>query len=272
MKFGGIAIVLLALVLAGAVAFLINEWLDSQQADIADRRAALEAEKTRLEAEQERLANAGTEIVPAPEMISVLAATEPLPVGTTLDEAMLKLIDVPPEARPEGAFSKPSQVLGEVVIQPIAAGEIILPSRLTQGAGVPLSVRIRPGMRAMTLEVDDASTLAGLLEPDSRVDVILSAGDELTGDALRLQNVKVLGVGRRMEPGHGQDVDSSRAVTLEVTPRQALELARHNSDSSVRLILRNTSDSGTVTPLETRSLTLIRGTAQCTTQEGRDCR
>ncbi len=271
MKFGGIAIVALALVLAGAVAFLINEWLDSQQAGIADRRAELAAEQARLEAEQKRLAEAGTEVVPAPETVPVLAAAEPLTVGTTLEAGMLKLIDLPPDARPEGAFTKPSQVLGEVVIQPISAGEVILPTRLTQGAGVPLSVRIRSGMRAITLDVGNASTLAGMLEPDSRVDVILDAANASDAEALQMQNVKVLAVGRRLEPGSWQEGGASGAVTLEVTPRQALTLARKLNDSSVRLILRNTADPGTVTPVETKSLTLIRGTSQCTTQAGQDC-
>jgi|GEM_PF-5120177 len=272
MKFGGIAIVVLALVLAGAVAFLINEWLDSQQADIADRRAALEAEQARLEAEQKRLADAGTEIVPAPETIPVLAAAEPLAVGTTLEPEMLKLINLPPDAKPQGAFSKPSEVLGEVVIQPISAGEIILPTRLTQGSGVPLAVRIKPGMRAITLNVDDASTLAGMLEPDSRVDIILDTEDSSSEDTLRMQNVKVLAVGQQLDAVRWRDDNLSRAVTLEVTPRQALILARKANDSLVRLILRNTTDPDTVTSTETRTLTLIRGTEQCTTQAGRDCR
>jgi len=272
MKFGGIAIVALALVLAGAVAFLINEWLDSQQADIADRRAALKAEQARLEAEQKRLAEAGTEIVPAPETVPVLAAAEALPVGTTLEEGMLKLINLPIEAKPTGAFSKPSEILGEVVIQPISAGEIILPARLAQGTTVPLAIRIRPGMRAITLNVDDASTLAGMLEPESRVDVILGGDDGASGETLRMQNLKVLAVGQRLDPGRWQEGDGSRAVTLEVTPGQALALARKVNDRSVRRILRNSRDLDTLTPVETRSLTLIRGTSQCTTQEGQDCR
>lgn len=276
MKYGGLFIIVLALLLAGAVAFLINEWMDSQQSDIADRRAAIEAEQARLKAEQERLKAAGSEAVPALETVPVLVAAKSLPVGTRIQEDSLKHINLPPEAMPEGAFSNASAVIGEIVIQPLSEGEIILPARLTQGAGVPLAVRIRPGMRAITLNVDDTSTLAGMLEPESRVDVIpdssgASGEDASEEDALSMQNIKVLAIGRRLDPGPWQEGDASRAVTLEVTPRQALTLARESNRGGLRFILRNSTDTDTLILAETKGLTLIRGTEQCTTQAGQNC-
>lgn len=282
MKYGGLFIIVLALLLAGAVAFLINEWMDSQQSDIADRRAAIEAEQARLKAEQERLKAAGSEVVPALETVPVLVAAKSLPVGTRIQEDSLKHINLPPEAMPEGAFSNASAVIGEIVIQPLSEGEIILPARLTPGAGVPLAVRIRPGMRAITLNVDDTSTLAGMLEPESRVDVIpdssgASGEDASEEDALSMQsilsmqNIKVLAIGRRLDPGPWQEGDASRAVTLEVTPRQALKLARESNRGGLRFILRNSTDTDTLILAETKGLTLIRGTEQCTTQAGQNC-
>lgn len=277
MKYGGLFIIVLALLLAGAVAFLINEWMDSQQSDIADRRAAIEAEQARLKAEQERLKAAGYEVVPALETVPVLVAAKSLPVGTRIQEDSLKHINLPPEAMPEGAFSNASAVIGEIVIQPLSEGEIILPARLTQGAGVPLAVRIRPGMRAITLNVDDTSTLADMLEPESRVDVIPDSSGASEEDALSMrnilsmQNIKVLAIGRRLDPGPWQEGDASRAVTLEVTPRQALKLARESNRGGLRFILRNSTDTDTLILAETKGLTLIRGTEQCTTQAGQNC-
>jgi Flp pilus assembly protein CpaB len=111
---------------------------------------------------------------------------------------------------------------------------------------------VRPGMRAVTVEIRDVDGICGRLTRGDRVDVIatspftrfassgnLTAGATGTITEFRhrsitlLQNVEVLTVGRR----HGVDNDKIVHVTLQLTPQDAERVAVA-SDASKRVVLR----------------------------------
>jgi Flp pilus assembly protein CpaB len=119
MRISGLLIFLLALGLAGGVAFLVNEWMNAQQDQVAAREAALEAERRRLAAEQERLAAQQS------DSDKLLVAARELAIGTKIDEEGVAQREIAPEERPTGAYSWPDQVLGKVVLRKIAEGEPI---------------------------------------------------------------------------------------------------------------------------------------------------
>lgn len=116
MRIGGLVILLLALGLAGGVAFLVDEWMTSQQAQVAAREAALEA---KLEAERQRLAAQG------PDRDKLLVAARNLEIGTMIGEDAVRQSEIMPEERPSGAFSYPDQVIGRMIRREVKEGEPI---------------------------------------------------------------------------------------------------------------------------------------------------
>jgi pilus assembly protein CpaB len=103
-------------------------------------------------------------------------------------------------------------------------------------------------MRALTVRVDDVIGVAGFLLPGNRVDIVAvrrpPGGRSAVSETL-LQNVKVLAVDQTTSPDKNEPV-VVRAVTLELTPKQAEQLAEATEEGKVRLTLRNPLDSVTV--------------------------
>jgi pilus assembly protein CpaB len=185
--------------------------------------------------------------------VVVVAATRDLSPGERIDASALKLISWPRDQVPPGAFTDFQAVAGRVaktslgVNQPILASALLEPEK----TGGVLSLMIPPGMRAMSIAVDDVSDMAGFVLPYSRVDVLVSvalaggpsAGPGAVGEVTKivLQNIKVLAVAQTLEAGLDQP-RQVKVVTLLVTPDQAERLAAASRLGTLGLAMRNFSD------------------------------
>jgi pilus assembly protein CpaB len=111
-------------------------------------------------------------------------------------------------------------------------------------------------MRAVTVEVNEFSGVAGLLVPGCRVDVVSTLADQETKSQVArtiVQNVKVLAVGQRLTVNNSARKDEAamsaeaavaRSVTLLVMPRQAEAIELASSSGRTRLVLRGQFDEG----------------------------
>ena len=177
-----------------------------------------------------------------------VAAAKDLPVGKGIEAADLKLITVDRQNLPKGAFLKVSDVVERAVTAPIAASELVLEGKLAaKGSGAGLTALIEPGMRAVSVQVNETSGVAGFIQPGTRVDVlftrVFSNGDAATTTIL--QNVKVIAYGRQLEPGGRPDPrEASRptVATLLVTQEQGEKLALAVQRGRIQLALRNPLD------------------------------
>jgi pilus assembly protein CpaB len=105
----------------------------------------------------------------------VMVAADDLQVGARVDEHDIKVIRIPAADLPPGAPRKRSEVIGHGVIVPISKGEFILPNRLAgENAGSGLPSLIPPGMRAVSVRVNEVVSVAGFVTPGTRVDVLLT--------------------------------------------------------------------------------------------------
>lgn len=183
----------------------------------------------------------------------VLVATREIPEGSVIDEAALSLVSWPAAALPGVAFSTMDSVVGRVTRVRVLAGDPIVPARLAPTGSAPgLEVRISPGHRAMAVRINDVAGISGFLQPDSRVDVLVSMRAATPGSPDRqvaklfMENVRVLSVGTRVERGEkGEPIDATTA-TLEVTPEEAERLAVAMNQGSIQLVLRAYGDPTTV--------------------------
>jgi pilus assembly protein CpaB len=181
--------------------------------------------------------------------IDVIVAADDLQVGARVEEHDIKIIRIPVSDLPPGAPRKRSDVLGHGVIIPINKGEFILPTKLAgENAGSGLPSLIPPGMRAVSVRVNDVVAVAGFVTPGTRVDVLLtgapgSGSDEETTTVL--QNIAVLASGHTLERTATGEAQSTAVITLLVSPDDAQRLTLASQQGKIQLALRN--------PLDTRA-------------------
>jgi pilus assembly protein CpaB len=176
----------------------------------------------------------------------LVVAVEPMPIGAVIKPTSVKLSGVPENFFPNGGFSRIEDVLERPVISPIQPDEPIIEARIaTRGSGGGLSPLIPPGLRAISVRVNDVVGVAGFVLPGMRVDVLVTGrppGHEGTMTATVLQNITVLSAGQTIQVDAKSQAINTPVVTLLVTPAQAEVLTLANSEGRIQLILRNSSD------------------------------
>ena len=110
-----------------------------------------------------------------------------------------------------------------------------------------MSSTIDPGFRAVSVQITDASGVAGLVQPNAHVDVLFTRPGsmaEATTSTI-LENVKVLSTGKQLPTGATVDPRAPRSpvVTLLLTPGEAQKLELAKNQGKISLSLRNPLDS-----------------------------
>jgi pilus assembly protein CpaB len=187
--------------------------------------------------------------------VHVAVAAEDLPMGTLLTKEHVKLVGWPAANPVQGSFSSPDALVGRGLVQPVKANEPLTESKLAAvGAGAGLPPSIPPGMRAVSLRVNEVIGVAGFTVPGTRVDVLvtLNKGEQSIARAV-VSNVQVLTAGTRFDQQQAKDGQPipSTVVTLMVTPDDAERIALAQSTGAIMLVLRNPLD---IVPTETRGI------------------
>lgn len=177
--------------------------------------------------------------------IEVMVAADDLQVGARLEEHDIKIIKVAATDLPPGAPRRRADVVGHGIVLPIFKGEFILPNRLAnKDAGAGLPSLIPPGMRAVSVRVDDVMSVNGFVRPGTRVDVLLTVilprGERQTTTVL--QNVKVLASGHSLERDAVAEPQNTSVITLLVPLSDAQRLTLAGSEGHIQLVLRNPLD------------------------------
>ncbi len=177
----------------------------------------------------------------------VIVAANDIQVGARIEEHDVRIAKLPPSGLPGGIYSKRSQVLGRGVVIPIAKGEFILPSKLAaENAGSGLPSLIPPGMRAVSVRVNDIVSVAGFVGPGTRVDVLLTgtpAGAAESQTTTVLQNVAVIAAGHTLERNAAGEAQNTPVITLLVSPDDAERLTLASNEGRIQLSLRNPLDT-----------------------------
>lgn len=182
------------------------------------------------------------------KMLRVVVATHDMPLGTLLRATDLKLANYPEKDIPKGAAFKIEDATRRVLLAPLNTNEMVVLTRLsatTSAEGV--SATIDPGYRAVSVQITDVSGVAGLIQPNSRVDVIFTRPGsmaEATTSTI-LQNAKVLSTGKTLQTGQTVDprAPKSPVVTLVLTPADAQKLELAKNEGKISLTLRNPLDN-----------------------------
>lgn len=205
--------------------------------------------------------------------IEVLVAARALPAGAPIAPADVSWRDWPAAGVDPSYLRRgdaAANVAGKVSRVAYAAGQPL--SRDTfarQGEAGTLALVMAPGMRAVSLAVNAASAVSGLIMPGDRVDVVLIHSLPRAPDATfdhhaaitLVRNRRVLAIEQKL----GSKTDNTatmgvaanpiepRTASLEVEPREAEMLALAGELGKLSLVLRplqrdGAADGGRVTP------------------------
>jgi pilus assembly protein CpaB len=189
---------------------------------------------------------------------TIVVAKQPLRFGTELNAGMLEQIPWPAEAMPAGAFAKVSDLLAggrRIVLAAIEPNEPVLALKITgPGQRATLSALVKPGMKAVTIRVNDVEGVGGFVLPGDRVDVVLTRqldkGSATT--EVVLQDTRVLAVDQSADERTAKPT-VAKSVTLEVDTVDAQKVWLASSVGSLSLLLRK---AGETAQTKTRKITL----------------
>jgi len=189
---------------------------------------------------------------------TIVVAKEPLRFGTELSAAMLQEVPWPANAVPTGAFTKIEDVVSKgrrVVLAAIEANEPVLALKITgPGQRATLSALVKPGMKAVTIRVNDVEGVGGFVLPGDHVDVVLTRQidkGQATTEVV-LQNTRVLAVDQSADE-RAAKAAVAKSVTLEVDTIEAQKVWLASSVGSLSLLLRK---AGETAQAHTRKITL----------------
>ena len=194
--------------------------------------------------------------------VDVLAFARDVPSGTVLSMADIGKLKVP-EIGMRGQALMPenlSEVIGRKILVGHKANEVLFWSDIEGGDphAKGLSADVKRQMRAMSINVNGAASVSGMVKPNDHVDVIgtfnfpddegkIKRGDPVT--CTILQNVLVLATGRDTSKTQSRELgmvggSNYSTVTLEVSPREAEMLAfAEQIKGRLILTLRNRNDT-----------------------------
>lgn len=189
---------------------------------------------------------------------TIVVAKQPLRFATELNASMLKEVAWTADAVPAGAFAKIGDILAggrRVVLAAIEENEPVLSLKIT-GAGqrATLSALVKPGMKAVTIRVNDVEGVGGFVLPGDHVDVVLTRQidkGQATTDVV-LQNTRVLAVDQTADERSAKAA-VAKSVTLEVDTVDAQKIWLASSVGSLSLLLRK---AGETAQEKTRKITL----------------
>ena len=225
---------LLAVIVAGATAFMARAWLQSERAAlIAQVGAPKEA--------------------PVAPTLQVLVARNAVHTGQ-----IVKPDDLRWQSWPEGSLAptyiiegkRPmSDFVGAVARGPIAAGEPITDGKLVlAGTRGFMAAVLQPGTRAVSVPISATTAVSGFIYAGDRVDVLLThvlTGDKSgqhTATETVLRNARVIAMDQRLDFSPGDKPDVAKTATLELTPKQSEIVTLAVKMGDLSLVLRSLQD------------------------------
>lgn len=188
----------------------------------------------------------------AGEKVTLVAAKFDIPADKPISHDMLTQLEVPESyVHPQSVFiNEWERIVGQRVAHTIREGQTLLWTDFSDPrSDVELDQVVKEGWRAMSIPVDQVSSMGGLLQPNDHVDILgtfMKPEQKEWVTLTLLQNVTVLAVGSRLGSQQRSSEDGSRlgfqTVTVLVTPEEAELLTFSVDKGKISLSLRNEND------------------------------
>ena len=196
------------------------------------------------------------------ETINVFKATQDQIAGEPLGAAVEE-VSIPAGLFPNLLKEAPTTDLADFVqTTPLRAsvvtGDILLFSHFDSAIDPGVRAEIPPRMKAISIAVNEASSVSYFIQPGDLVDVLATfLGDELASGPQEnaalfdistrpiVQATRVLAVGAQYRSSERQNIEPYSSVTLLVSMEEAAKLifARDFMNANMTLVLRNQTDT-----------------------------
>ena len=199
----------------------------------------------------------------------VAVASVPLDYGVPVTPDKVRFVDYPLNSIPPGSFRTAAELTDNgktrIALRPMLVNEPILANKVTgSGQGASIAALLPDGKRAAAVRINDVSGVAGFVQPNDAVDVLITrqasaasnSGDAQVTDVL-LQNTRVIAIDQQANGADGKPV-LAKTVTLEVTPVDAQKLALGQQMGALSLVLRKPGEEQNIAGVETVSLADLR--------------
>lgn len=187
---------------------------------------------------------------------SVVVAKTNIEAQTPLKSEMLELKEMPEDMVPANAVSDENELLDRSTKAPIFEGDFITPQKVYGESEASGFVGMIPkDCRAVSVSVNDVTSVAGFAKPGDRVDVILvEKSDDSATSSILLQNVLLLSINGDMGANRSSDenvdpatqaISNPTIATLALKPNEVLQLVSASRIGSIYLMLRPLKPSDT---------------------------
>lgn len=210
------------------------------------------------------------------KLISVVVAKADLAPGAVLSSRTVALREVPKTFLHTEAVAAErwNDIAGRVLARAVRGGETILNSHLAQGAGAGFSAQLPAGMRALTFPVNEEASIAGMLAPGDRIDILFTttaANESITVPLL--VSVPVIATGLRTQANENSLPDKLqgpfRTITVSVSPADAAKITLAQEAGRITVALRQPQDQTLTRIARITKNALLKGDEQATTPRPR---
>ena len=181
-------------------------------------------------------------------MAGRVVAAASLAVGTKLAAEHLAVRQFPAALVSSDSLAPErfAEVIGNVLLAPLRAGDLVLPVHTVQGQNNPFSNSLAEGRRAITMPVDAINSVSGLLEPGDLIDLYVSfeyRRRRITAPLLQGVLVLATGATTQFAGDHGAAKPGSYStVTLDTAPEDAVKLVAARQSGTITALLRHPRD------------------------------
>lgn len=178
--------------------------------------------------------------------VNVLVAKQALKRGDVLSSETVAVRPIPIDYAHATAVlpDQFDRISGQRISYEVGAGEMILWGLLESKRVPTFSARVEAGRRAMTVPVDEISSISGMLEPGDVIDLMVTVDrDKRKVTFALLQSVTVMATGQRSvdDPKTGETRQYA-TVTLDTTPGEAQRVIVAREAGRITALLRNPQD------------------------------
>lgn len=186
---------------------------------------------------------------PVIQTTAVVVAKTNIPPRTRIQESMLQMKEIPVDMVPEGVITDFDDVNNVQVKVSIFAGDILTIQKVFNSTGDEGFVgAIPPDCRAVSINVNEITSVAGFAKPGDKVDLIFVEKGQYSATAnILLQNVSLLSVNQDTTGGNIVDdngivtssaISNPTIATFALPPKDVLKLVSASKLGEIYMMLR----------------------------------
>ena len=195
--------------------------------------------------------------------VSIYVPKNKIPLGSLLSGQELQERAYPRNMLPKEAVLKIADLAGKYAAVDLLPDIPIVASAISADPSDG-SIHVSPGMRAVTVEVSAAEGNVGLVNPGSKVDLILTLFEDKSSSML-MENIKVIsrnGSSERENDPRQRQLNARLVYTIEVSPKQALEIQTARRMGELSFALRNSAEKDGTKPETVNPKDLTQGSKE----------